>query len=206
MTDQKINVEIIKDNRSELSRVFGALLGQQIFTIEKVNVDLQFNQKWAEAQANKTLMPSRPIVRYRVKSIDIASVTAAEDANNAPVVVLNQNLTDADGKSIEIICQVKNTKFYNEVTVQSVADAVKKSNNGTVVYFRNGRRLLDQVNSLNQNEASQVNAFVEDLKKQLDTIKSTITINENKINEYYKQLDGKPSATEETHIHIENEQ
>lgn len=146
-------------------------------------------------------MPSRPIMRYKVKAIDIVSIDTAMDASNSPVVILNPGRIDANGNSLEIICPMIDPKFAAEVTVQSVAEAINKKNGG-IVYFSNGKRLAEQANILNQKEIAELADFIDELKKQQNMVDNTITTNTNNIDEYYKELDGKPSATE-ARIHIE---
>lgn len=201
MVEQKINVEIVKDSRPSMGK-FGMLLGKQIFTIEKVNVDLKYNSRLAEAQVKNLLMPSRPIVRYKVKAIDIVSIDTALDASNSPVVILNPGRIDANGNSLEIICPMVDPKFAAEVTVQSVAEAINKKNGG-IVYFSNGKRLAEQANILNQKEISELSDFIDELKKQQNLVDNTITTNTNNIDEYYKELDGKSGTNVEARIHIE---
>lgn len=196
----QINVEVVRDSRDIMGK-FGALYGKQIFTVTKEQCDLKYGSRLQEATDKGLLMPNRPIHRYKILAIDIVKLALAVDASGAPVVIINEGLTDQTGKnSIEIRCPLTDPKLANEVTVQSVADALNK-NQVAPVYFSNAKRLVAEVNALNQGELTKVANFIEDIKAQKAIIEKTITSNHNNVDEYYRELDKKSST--DLHVHIE---
>lgn len=195
-----INVKVVADNRDIMGK-FGALYGKQIFTVSKEACDLKFGSRTQEATEKGLLMPNRPIYHYMILPIDIVKLGLAVDASGAPVVIINEGLMDPTGKhSIEIRCPLTDPKLANEVTVESVANAINKGKI-TPVYFSNAKRLVAEVNALNQGELAKVSAFLEDIKSQKSLIEQTISSNENDVNEYYKELDKK--STVDVHVRVE---
>ena len=61
--------------------------------------------------------------------------------------------------------------------------------------------MKDEVNGLNYKELDRVNKLIAELEAARDTIKTTIKLNDEKVDDYYKQLDGKTSGDVNYHIH-----
>ena len=61
--------------------------------------------------------------------------------------------------------------------------------------------MKDEVNGLNYKELDRVNKLIAELEAARDTIKTTIKLNDEKVDDYYKQLDGKTSSDVNYHIH-----
>lgn len=195
-----LNVKVVADNRNIMGK-FGALYGKQIFTVAKEPCDLAFGSRTQEANDKKLFMPNRPVYHFVIIPIDIISLKLAVDGTDSPVVVINEGMKDPSGKhSIEIRCPLTDPKLANDVTVDTVADAINKGK-VTPVYFSNAKRLVDEVNALNRNELSKLATFIEDLNSQKGLLEQTITSNENDVVEYYKELDKKNDV--DIHVHVE---
>ena len=61
--------------------------------------------------------------------------------------------------------------------------------------------MKDEVNGLNYKELDRVNKLIAELEAARDTIKTTIKLNDEKVYDFYKQLDGKTSGVVNYHIH-----
>lgn len=192
---ETINVNIIEQNRADITK-FGNVFGKGVFTPVKENVITDFNSRHQKAVENNDLFLSRNVQRFKAATVNIISMAVETDIDGESVVIINKGLKD------EFRCPVNNPRFTKDATDEALRDSMNAPEGGKS-YFANGKKVKDAVNRLNLKELAKVEALQAELEKIAVNLKTTIANNDAKIDNYYKQLDSRPS---DINVHVSVEQ
>lgn len=200
MEGKTISISVVEANRPNLTN-FGGLFGKRIFKAAKTECITDFASKSEKAASDRSLFINRNINRYRVLAIDITKIELSKGIEEGEYeVVINRDLVDAAGESIEVRCPIDNSHFTKKVTEEALVEALKrdKSNNG--VFFSSGKELARFLNAENAKEAARVNKLSEDLEKIAQMLDRTSEKNIDYTESYYNQLDGKTKVNVNVHV------
>lgn len=200
----KINVNIVEENRPSLTS-FGPLFGKRIFSAVKIPVFTDFNKRSEDAQHNNGIFITRNVNRYKVQAIDITSLVMEKGLEDEYEIVINKDLIDEHGNSLEVRCPLTNSHFTKEVTIDNLAAALNKdASSGGKVFFSSGKKLAEHLNQQNAKELNKLNDLINDLKKANNMIEVTSEKNSAYAEAYYRQLDGKKSTDINVHVSIDD--
>lgn len=192
---ENVNVRVIEQKRAQINK-FGTVFGTGVFTPKKEGVVTDFNAR-KQNLGTHDLFITRNLNRYKVNIVNITGINYAKDAEGEDIVRISG--VDSAGKEISPIdCEISNSQFTKDPTTDNLRDAL---DSGKPAFFKSGRKMKDEVNGLNYKELDRVNKLIAELEAARDTIKTTIKLNDEKVDDYYKQLDGKTSADVNYHIH-----
>lgn len=192
---ENVNVRVIEQKRAQINK-FGTVFGTGVFTPKKEGVVTDFNAR-KQNLGTHDLFITRNLNRYKVNIVNITGINYAKDAEGEDIVRISG--VDSAGKEISPIdCEINNSQFTKDPTTDNLRDAL---DSGKPAFFKSGRKMKDEVNSLNYKELDRVNKLIAELEAARDAIKTTIKINDEKVDDYYKQLDGKTSGDLNYHIH-----
>lgn len=183
---EQINVSIIADKRQLLEK-FGVLLGKRIFRVAKANCKLDYFEHKRKIEDMNGITTSRPIVRYMVVPIDITSVEVDKDIDGGYEVILNRDLKTADNVSIQVNCPIDNPILTRKVTTDVLAEALNNKDK-TNIFFSSAEAVNAEINRLNEKEKGRAKALADDILAQIGNIDQTITLNNNLVSEYGRQL------------------
>lgn len=185
---ENINIRVIEQNRAQINK-FGTVFGTGVFTPRKEQVITDFNSRKQNMTAHD-LFITRNIHRFKIGVVNITGVNYAKDADGEDIVRISG--VDPLGKEVTINCEVTKPTFTQEPTTDSLREAFES---GKTAFFKSGRKMKDEINSLNNKELARINALIEELEAARETVKSTIDANNQKVDEYYNQLDKKSGNT-----------
>ena len=192
---ENVNVRVIEQKRAQINK-FGTVFGTGVFTPKKEGVVTDFNAR-KQNLGTHDLFITRNLNRYKVNIVNITGINYAKDAEGEDIVRISG--VDSAGKEISPIdCEISNSQFTKDPTTDNLRDAL---DSGKPAFFTSGRKMKDEVNGLNYKELDRVNKLIAELEAARDTIKTTIKLNDEKVDDYYKQLDGKTSSDVNYHIH-----
>jgi len=192
---ENVNVRVIEQKRAQINK-FGTVFGTGVFTPKKEGVVTDFNAR-KQNLGTHDLFITRNLNRYKVNIVNITGINYAKDAEGEDIVRISG--VDSAGKEISPIdCEISNSQFTKDPTTDNLRDAL---DSGKPAFFKSGRKMKDEVNGLNYKELDRVNKLIAELEAARDTIKTTIKLNDEKVDDYYKQLDGKTSSDVNYHIH-----
>lgn len=192
---ENVNVRVIEQKRAQINK-FGTVFGTGVFTPKKEGVVTDFNAR-KQNLGTHDLFITRNLNRYKVNIVNITGINYAKDAEGEDIVRISG--VDSAGKEINPIdCEISNSQFTKDPTTDNLRDAL---DSGKPAFFKSGRKMKDEVNGLNYKELDRVNKLIAELEAARDTIKTTIKLNDEKVDDYYKQLDGKTSSDVNYHIH-----
>ena len=192
---ENVNVRVIEQKRAQINK-FGTVFGTGVFTPKKEGVVTDFNAR-KQNLGTHDLFITRNLNRYKVNIVNITGINYAKDAEGEDIVRISG--VDSAGKEISPIdCEISNSQFTKDPTTDNLRDAL---DSGKPAFFKSGRKMKDEVNGLNYKELDRVNKLIAELEAARDTIKTTIKLNDEKADDYYKQLDGKTSSDVNYHIH-----
>lgn len=183
MTNNNVNVNlgVVADFRKSISLV-GASLGTCFFKAEARAGIPDFEQKALQIKqgGNIQFMLNRTPNRYRVTDHEVLSAVIGSDAAGATKIFLNK---DADDEvSIPVVPGMDKLGVVTE-------DALGKALRGdTNIIFSDVRKLVAQVNTLNMDEKSRLEAIRAEIDKCIAQIESTISANNKKAQDYETQL------------------
>lgn len=196
-----INQSIINKSRPILTK-YGSMVGTQLLTVKCVNIDNKYYDIKNSMDMSGTLLPIRPVQRYKIVRIDITGVELAIDADGTPSIIINRGRVDEQGKPMEILCPLADPQFNTEPNTDNIAKALENQKNGAApLYFRNIEMLTEAVNRLNKRELDRVNALIESLKGQANSLTTTIRRDSDYVREYRQQL-GEIDGDVKTSVHI----
>lgn len=192
---ENVNVRVIEQKRAQINK-FGTVFGTGVFTPKKEGVVTDFNAR-KQNLGTHDLFINRNLNRYKVNVVNITGINYAKDAEGEDIVRISG--VDSAGREISPIdCEISNSQFTKDPTTDNLRDAL---DSGKPAFFKSGRKMKDEVNSLNYKELDRVNKLIAELEAARDAIKTTIKLNDEKVDDYYKQLDGKTSSDVNYHIH-----
>ena len=192
---ENVNVRVIEQKRAQINK-FGTVFGTGVFTPKKEGVVTDFNAR-KQNLGTHDLFITRNLNRYKVNIVNITGINYAKDAEGEDIVRISG--VDSAGKEISPIdCEISNSQFTKDPTTDNLRDAL---DSGKPAFFKSGRKMKDEVHGLNYKELDRVNKLIAELEAARDTIKTTIKLNDEKVDDYYKQLDGKTSSDVNYHIH-----
>ena len=192
---ENVNARVIEQKRAQINK-FGTVFGTGVFTPKKEGVVTDFNAR-KQNLGTHDLFITRNLNRYKVNIVNITGINYAKDAEGEDIVRISG--VDSAGKEISPIdCEISNSQFTKDPTTDNLRDAL---DSGKPAFFKSGRKMKDEVNGLNYKELDRVNKLIAELEAARDTIKTTIKLNDEKVDDYYKQLDGKTSSDVNYHIH-----
>lgn len=203
MEGKTISISVVEANRPSLTQ-FGGLFGKRIFKAAKTACITDFASQLEQANNNRGLFVNRNINRYRVVAIDITKIELSKGIEeNEYEVVINRDLVDASGASIEVRCPIDDSHFTKKVTEEVLVEALKHDKTSSDVFFSSGKELARFMNAENAKEAARVNKLRADLEKIAQMLDRTSEKNTDYTESYYNQLDGKGKVS--AHVHIETE-
>lgn len=203
MANKTINLHVVEENRPNIAN-FGGLYGKRIFKVEKTPVVLDFASRFEAAKDNNGLFITRNIDRYRVIAIDITGLNLEKDIDGEHIIVINKDVEDENGTSLEVRCSLANKKFTKDVTVEEVTAALNAGKNTSNIFFSNGKKLAEFMNRQNDKEAAKVAALREELAKIESVLTRTNEKNYTDTEAYYRQLDGKSGIDVSVRVHTED--
>lgn len=181
MSNVNVNLGVVASNRKSISLV-GAQLGTCFFKAEARAGIPDFEQKALNVKqgGNVQFCLNRTPNRYRVTDHEVLSVQVGTDAAGATKVFINKD-TDAE-VSIPVLPGMDKIGVVTE-------DALGKSLRGDGnVIFSDVRKLVQQVNTLNMDEKSRLEAVRAEIDKCIAQIDSTISANNKKAQDYEAEL------------------
>uniref|UniRef100_A0AAU8B8T2 Uncharacterized protein n=1 Tax=Dulem virus 42 TaxID=3145760 RepID=A0AAU8B8T2_9CAUD len=199
-----ININIVEENRPSLTS-FGPLFGKRIFSAVKVPIFTDFNSRTETANHNNGLFITRNVYRYKVQAIDITSMILEKGIEDEFEIVINKDMTDENGNSLEVRCPLADPHFTKEVNTENLI-ATLNQNGGSCskVFFSSGKKLTEHLNLQNAKERAKIDALKKDLEKACSMIDTTSDKNYASTEAYYRQLDGKKPADVTVHVNIDD--
>ena len=195
-----ININIVEENRPSLTS-FGPLFGKRIFSAVKIPVFTDFNSRTEAAQHNNGVFITRNLNRYKVQAIDITSLILEKGLEDEFEIVINKDMTDDAGNSLEVRCPLTDSHFTKEVNTENLIAALNKENgSANKIFFSSGKKLAEQLNQQNAKEMAKLDGLIADLKKAYGMIETTSDKNSAYAEAYYRQLDGKKT---DVNVHVE---
>lgn len=194
---ENVNIRVMEQNRAQVNS-FGRVFGTGVFTPKKEGVITDFNAR-KQNMSQFDLFVTRNINRYKLGLINITGVNYAKDAEGEDCVIISG--IDASGNDVKIPCNIANSTFTKEPTSETLREALES---GKPVFFKNARALKGQINDLNNKELDRVTKLIAELEGMRDNLKATIKSNDEKVDEYYDQLD-KKGGDVSIHMHAELE-
>lgn len=182
---KKVDIKaLMEHNRPELNAFGGASFGSKYFKTEARAAILNFDELKhnVESNGNVDFMLNRTPLRIKVKDFDIQAIALKNDAQGAAQLVINGDL---DGE-VRIPFGYHNEKpAFSKVTDDALGKALRGDNS---IIFSDAKKLVEQVNALNVAEKQRLLKHIDELKKYIQGIDNAINENNQKSNEYYKQL------------------
>lgn len=195
--ENNVNIRVMEQNRAQVNS-FGRVFGTGVFTPKKEGVITDFNAR-KQNMSNFDLFINRNVNRYKLGIVNITGINYAKDAEGEDCVMITG--VDPTGKEVKIPCEISNSSFTKEPTTETLREALES---GKPAFFKSGRVMKNEINTLNNKELDRVNKLIAELEGVRDAIKSTIKSNDEKVDEYYAQLDKKGGDTT-IHMHMEVE-
>lgn len=181
MNNVNVNLGVVADFRKPISMV-GASLGTCFFKAEARAGMPDFEQKVLQVKqgGNIQFCLNRTPNRYRVTDHEVLSVQVGSDATGATKVYINK---DSDGEvSIPV---VPGMDKIGVVTEDALGKALRGDSN---IIFSDVRKLVAQVNTLNTDEKTRLEAIRAEIDKCIAQIDSAISANNKKASDYEAQL------------------
>jgi hypothetical protein len=182
--NKKVIENLVAAKRPELNAFGGASFGSKFFKTEPRLSILNFEELKhnIESNGNVDFMLNRSPRRITIKDYDIVSMEVGTNAENATMLILNK---EKDGE-VRIPFGFQNDQpVFTKVTDDALGKALR--GDGGII-FSDAKKLCDQVNAINLAEKQRLTKLIEDVKRMIQGIDSTINDNTRKANEYIKQL------------------
>lgn len=189
---ENVNIRVIEKNRSQITK-FGTVFGTGVFTPKKEGIITDFNAR-KQNMSPFDIMLTRNVNRFKLGVVNITGVNYGKDAEGEDSVIVTG--VDPAGNEVKIPCAVSNPKFTVEPNANTIREALETNK---PAFFKSGRKMKDEINALNNKELDRVNKLIAELEGVRDMLKSTIKSNDEKVDEYYNQLDKKDV---DANIHI----
>ena len=183
--ENNTNIEmVIENNRPELNAFGGASFGSKYFKTELRSAILNFDEmkRNIEISGSKEFIPNRTPVRIKISDFNMHAIELSNDAQGAPQLILNK-----DGKGeVRIPYGIVNDKpAFSKVTEDALKKAIRGDNS---IIFSDAKKLCEQVNAINNAEIARLETLIENARKWIQGIKTTVVDNKKKADEYEKQL------------------
>lgn len=191
---ENVNIRVMEQNRAQINK-FGTVFGTGVFTPKKEGVITDFNSRKQNLSAFDLFL-TRNINRFKLGIVNITGINYEKDAEGEDAVIVKG--IDPSGNEVTIPCTVTNPTFTKEPTSATLREALES---GKQAFFKSGRKMKEEINALNNKELERVNKLIAELEGVRDMLKTTIRSNDEKVDEYYNQLDKKSEAN--VHIHME---
>lgn len=194
---ENVNIRVMEQHRAQISG-FGKVFGTGVFTPKKEGVITDFNAR-KQNMSQFDLFVTRNVNRYKLGLINITGVNYTKDVEGEDCVMISG--IDYSGNEVKIPCEISEPTFTKEVSVETIRESLETNK---PVLFKNARALKGQINDLNNKELDRVNKLIAELEGVRNMLKETIKSNDEKVDEYYNQLD-KKSGDVSIHMHAEIE-
>lgn len=187
---EKLDLSKVAESCRPDLRIIGGTLGTQFFQPEARAAILDFEKRKLEVERNNNvdLILNRTPRRFRVVGHDILSVQLVNGAIGDAKVVLNKDTENEVSVPIST-----DGKTFSNVTEDALGKALCGDKN---IIFSDGKKLVEQINTLNCDEKDRLVKLREEINKAIAQIDSAINENNKKKDEYYKQLLPNSESTE----------
>lgn len=174
--EQKIEARL-RDARKVVSNM-GSLLGKTICYLQVDNVDLSHREKELTNQHPRLV---EPLLKYMVNTVLVSSQR---------LLVINDEIFIEFNEKPELRAKiVQEPKFFAEATDNSAIEeaCVRAKNNQTPLFFADRKRLTDEANFRNKQEAEKAEVLANDFLAQMTMLKELIKGQQQSCDEYYRQ-------------------
>lgn len=177
----EVNAAVLAANRKPIS-IIGSTLGTQYFLAQARTCDVDFEKKklFVTQNGDIDLILNRVPRRYRMTGHDIISVSYGQDVVGSPKVIINKDEE----------CEVSLPVSVDLNAVGAVTDdALKKALSGDKnIIFSNAAKLCNQLEQLNNDEITRVDAVMETLKRYRQAIVQANVENRKKAEQYEREM------------------
>lgn len=185
-----VAINLADFTEGEIRRIRPALLatrefiGRQLYAPKCDNLDPNYNKERSEGSQQFI----RPFYKYFIEVIDVIAVVPVRDMNGDLYIQFNGDPN--------LRYPVVDTEFPN-VTQLSITDALKKwVSEKTVTVYADGKALYKEIAALNINTAKNLEEWVTRLSKMSSAVREINTIQDEKYQEYLRQVDAADAAAE----------
>lgn len=183
---KQISETVLKKNRKVIVK-YGEMLGKELYTVRKVNVDPKYVDK--KNSNGEYLVPHLPITRCMIVRIPITSVGIGEDLNGTPMLIFNQGISDDNNKSLEYKCPLTDPMFNIEPTTENILKAIDaQAKNGPALYFSNPEKLTDACVETNRMMVSRLQELLNSLSGQKRSLENSIERDIQHVTEFRREL------------------
>lgn len=173
------------NNRAVLNK-YGENAGRQIFRVKETSVDLKAHENARDHKDNNILFVNKIIKHFVIEKVDILGVSLGIDANDKPVILINDNIQGMQ----PIRCSLKEPDFNRKVTSISVREAIESDRtDGNPIYFSNLDALTREVNALNADSLKDVLDLIKYLENCKNVLVSDGTLNNEYLKKYHSECD-----------------
>ena len=190
--DQQTNARLhtyVANNRAVLS-AYGKNYGRQIFCVKEVFVDPIAKQNMREHVQGNILFIDKPVKHFMIEKIDILAVSIGINANDKPVIILNENIPGVE----PIQCSLSKPTFDRKVTGTTVREAIEaQKNNDAPIYFSDLEKLTREVNALNADALRDVTSLISYLENNKKVLSDDTALNNEYLKKYHEECDREES-------------
>ena len=173
------------NNRTILNK-YGENAGRQIFRVKEATVDLKAHENARIHRENNILFVSKNIKHFVIEKVDILGVSLGIDANDKPVILINDNIQGLQ----PIRCSLKEPDFNRKVTSISVREAIEADRtDGNPIYFSNLDALTKEVNALNADSLKDTIDLIKYLENCKNVLVSDAALNNEYLKKYHTECD-----------------
>ena len=125
-----------------------------------------------------------------IEKIDILAVSIGINANDKPVIILNENIPGVE----PIQCSLSKPTFDRKVTGTTVREAIEaQKNNDAPIYFSDLEKLTREVNALNADALRDVTSLISYLENNKKVLSDDTALNNEYLKKYHEECDREES-------------
>lgn len=179
---EKINVNVLADNRKPLSTV-GGMFGCQYFKAElrKHDIDFAKREHQVKQNGNIELITNRSLHRYRMTDFDVVSINFITNPDQSNSVVFNMGLDS----EVTLPVDPRMTQI-GEVNENALKDAFREE--GKDVIFADSEKLANMLNRMNQSEINRAESLIKELENAIKQLRRAMDENQKKADNYISQI------------------
>lgn len=177
----EVNMQVVANNRKPISTI-GSTLGGKIFkpSVREAWPNFDNEKKDVETNDNIELILNRSPRRYRMKDIDILSVSIHKDATGTSKIFFNENTDNEFTIPVE-----RGMERFGIVNDNAIADALRGD---ASKIFADPRKLTNVLNTFNRDEKTRLMNLKSKIERMIQQVDATISENEQKSANYEREL------------------
>lgn len=183
MAEITVDMNAVAQHSAQIG-LLGGLLGGKYFTMESKETWTDFENDQLSVSQNPdspVLIINRSPRKFEIRDFDVLTQSIKTNPlTKVTSVVFNP------GTKTEAEASIVAGNALTPITEDRIKAAITPGAPKQI--FADGRKLLDVVNTANQQNIDLIDALMTKLQSQKDSIISTMNANKNKVNAYYEAL------------------